>query len=296
MAVMLRSAMTHLPADRRLVAHVFDGGLEEIERERVRRSVGDRVRLEWHDPDRSRLSGLPLWGHVSAATYYRLLLEGSLPRHLSRVVWLDCDLLVLDDLSAIFDASMDGALVLAARDPLVRTVSSPFGLRAYRALGLTPETPYFNAGVMVIDLAAWRQERVERRAFEYLHRHAADVFFNDQEALNAVLAHRWRTLPARWNWSTHPLHAPPGGLENSAPAILHFTGRRKPWIHGGIGPWYARYLEELDATEWRGERPALGRWRRLLLWYEQSRLRRLTYPAENLGIRIRRRALTRRLG
>jgi lipopolysaccharide biosynthesis glycosyltransferase len=289
LAVMLRSAEMHLRPERALVAHVVDGGLAEADRVRVRRSLGERTQIVWHSPDRSRLSNVPLWGHVSPSTYDRLVIGRILPSDLSRTLWLDCDLLILDDLSVLFDAEMDGACALASPDPLVKVVSSRFGVKEYRALGLAPETTYFNAGVMVVDLDAWRREQVEERAVDYLRRHGAQVFFHEQEALNVVLARRWRPLAQAWNWSAHPLHAPVEHLQGTTPSILHFTGARKPWICGGNGPWYARYVQYLDATDWRGERPMLGLAARCVLRYERSRLRRIFYPAENLAMWARRR-------
>ncbi len=262
---MLHSAEMHLRPGRDLVAHVIDDGLAEADRARVRRSLGERTQIEWHSPDRSKLSNVPLWGHVSPSTYDRLTIGRILPSDLSRALWLDGDLLVLDDLSVLFDAEMDGACALAAPDPLVGVVSSRFGVKGYRALGLAPETAYFNAGVMVVDLDAWRREQVEERALDYLRRYAAQVFFHEQEALNVVLARRWRPLAQTWNWSAHPLHAPVEHLQEATPSILHFTGRRKPWLCGGNGPWYARYVQYLDATDWRGERPTLGLAARFLL-------------------------------
>jgi hypothetical protein len=182
---------------------------------------------------------------------------------------------------------MDGAWALAVPDPLVRVVSSRFGVKGYRALGLEPETAYFNAGVMVVDLDAWRREQVEERALDYLDRYASQVFFHEQEALNVVLAQRWRPLAQTWNWSAHPLHAPAEHLQGATPSILHFTGARKPWVRGGAGPWYERYVHFLDATDWRGKRPRVGRAARLLLRYERSRLRRVLYSAENLAMWVR---------
>jgi lipopolysaccharide biosynthesis glycosyltransferase len=284
---MLRSADTHLAPGREILAHVIDGGLTENDRARVRRSLGPTTRIEWHPPDRSRLSGVPLWGHVSPSTYDRLTIGRILPADVSTVLWLDCDLLILDDLSVLFDAEMDDACVLAVPDPLVRVVSSRFGVKEYRALGLAPDLEYFNAGVMVVGLDAWRSEQVEERALDYLRRYGARVLFHEQEALNVALARRWNPLAPTWNWSAHPLHSPVEHLRGAMPSILHFTGSRKPWIRGGAGPWYARYLQYLDATDWRGERPRLGLGARLVFRYERSRLRRMLYPAENLAMWLR---------
>lgn len=295
LGVMLRSAATHLCPRRDLVAHVLDGGIGERDRERVRRSAGERVRLEWHTPDRSRLRGLPLWGHVSASTYDRLAMGRQLPPEVSRVVWLDCDVLVLDDLAELHDRKAHGVCLDAVQDGWVRTVGSRHGIRAYRALGLDPAAPYFNAGVMCVDLDLWREHEVEERALEYLRRYAEDVIFHDQEALNAVLVGAWSRLPPRWNWSTHPVHTRSTSLGQTKPAIVHFAGSRKPWQNVGSGAWYELFLDHLDRTEWRGQRAAGGPWSRWVGRWERSRVRALSFPLENLWMRLRSRLARRRV-
>jgi len=86
LAVMLRSAETHLAPGRHLVAHVIDGGLSETDRVRVQRSLGPRTQIKWHAADRSKLSRVPLWGHVSPSTYDRLTIGRILPSDVSRIL------------------------------------------------------------------------------------------------------------------------------------------------------------------------------------------------------------------
>lgn len=295
LTVMLRSAEENLASDRSLHAFVVDGGIGPAERERVTASLAPSTQVEWLAPEPADTAGLPTWGPVSGATYFRLSIGRYLPAHVARVLWLDCDLLIFEDLSKLFDRANGGAVLLAAQDAFVKLVSSPYGLPAFADLGLAPDQPYFNAGVMLIDLDRWREAEVERRAREYLDRYGERVLFYDQDALNGALATEWQPLEPRWNWSANRMVSPPESLGTPSPAILHFSGARKPWRHGGVGPWYEAYLACLDSTAWRGARAPAGFLSRLALRYEQSPLRSLTYPAENLWLRARSRLERRRL-
>lgn len=297
LAVMLRSAGVRLSPGRTLQVYVVDGGLAQAERTSVEASVSSNTRIEWITPAPGSTTGLPVWRRRrSGATYYRLTIGRLLPEAVSRVLWLDCDILVFEDLALLFDRAIDDdAVVLAAQDPFVEVVSSRYGLADFESLGLAASTPYFNAGVMLIDVAAWRAAEVEDRARAYLERWADRVQFQDQDALNGVLADRWNAIEPRWNWSANRIHCPVESLGAEAPAILHFAGSRKPWLHGGRGPWYDAYLAHIDETSWAGTRPSLGPMSRLAVAYEHSVLRRLTYPLENVRLLARRRLSRARL-
>ena len=119
-----------------------------------------------------------------------------------------------------------------------------------------------------------------------MKRYGKRVFFREQEALNAVIAGNWERLEDRWNYSANPMHAGAQDLAGRAPAIIHFTGRTKPWNLPGLGTAQDEFFRYLDMTPWRGTRPPGGAGKRLLSWYVGSGFRRLTYPLENLRLRL----------
>ena len=291
LAVMAESAAIHLRPGRTIELHVIDGGIPAGDKRELQDLFdGLRLSAHWHRPDRSAFLGVPLWGLVGLSVYDKLHVPDALPAEADQVLWLDADTLVLADLSTLWDRGTGAHAVLAARDPLVPFVSSRFGVAAYRELGLQRDAPHFNAGVMLIDLQRWRRQRVPARALEYVKRHANAVSFFDQEGLNAVLADQWGELDPSWNWSPLPpatsARAPHRANLPSAVKVVHFTGNLKPWRYEGRHPCYAVYYEHLDRTAWRGRRPA-PRWSAdLVRAYERSGLRRLLYPAEQLGARV----------
>ena len=288
LAVMLNSVGSHAPGAS-IHAYVLDDGLSAEDRSKVAESLPGNVRLDWRQSV-SAFSGFPIWGRMSLTTYQKLTVDEWLPEELTGVIWLDCDLLVLADIGQLWRSASDG-IVLAVQDQRVPTVSSQFGVAAWRELGLPAGSKYFNAGVLAIDLAWWRRYRVRRRAIDYLRKYADQVYFWDQEALNAVLAGKWGELDPRWNW--HPaLDHLPGCRRICDPRadkwILHFSGNLKPWNSAGGGHWRTLYRSYLDRTAWAGGRPVRGWQHHLLDWYETSHLRRLLYPVERLATVVQR--------
>lgn len=291
LAVMLRSTVDHLAPDRRVEIWVIDGGLGNVNKRRLTESLPRRATVHWLAPERSGFEGLPLWGRMPVSTYDKLTVAEALPPELQKVIWLDCDMLVLADVAELWDTPIGDAHLLAVRDALVRNVSSRFGISAFNELGLSPTNPYFNAGMMVIDVEKWRRTGVASAALDYLKRYHDRVFFWDQEALNAVLARNWNPVDDRWNWSAnvdrlsrHNSHSGNGTREQQR--IVHFTGNIKPWIVREEGDTDASYFRTLDETSWRGWRPRRTIARSMLGWYGSSSVRRALYPAEQVGMRL----------
>ena len=301
LAVMLQSALTNLSSDRGVELYIIDGGIEPShKRDLVSSWNRSSVSLHWLSPLESSFSGLPLWGRMPIATYYKLLIPEMLPATVHKAIWLDCDLVVTADLGRLWENVLSGQHALAVQDPAVPFVSSRNGVAHYEQLGIAREAKYFNAGVMVVDLDLWRRDHIPARVIEYLRVHRDSVVFWDQEGLNAVLAGHWGELDPRWNHSAS-VHSPRARHGNGAistkeassePWITHFTGNLKPWVHPGSCT-AAIYFHYLDSTAWAGWRPKRTFSRIALELYETSGLRDVLYPAEERLMQLHR-ALTRR--
>jgi lipopolysaccharide biosynthesis glycosyltransferase len=86
------------------------------------------------------------------------------PAHIHRAVYLDSDVLVQADLSPLFTLGLDGAAVAGVRDLMITTTDHPSsGVRERDR-----SRPYFNAGVLVIDLGTWRDSGVGERLLTHL--------------------------------------------------------------------------------------------------------------------------------
>ena len=280
LAVMLGSVGHHAGPGVVVDAYILDDGMTAEDRARVESSLPANVHLHWVAAE-GELEGLPTWGRMPLTTYRKLTVAEWTPAELHRVIWLDCDLLVLEDISDLWRAELGNQLALAVQDPRVPLASSRFGVAAWRELGIAAEAKYFNAGVMVMDLAGWRAQHVSRRSLEYLREYGDRVYFWDQEALNAVLSGRWGELDRRWNRHPSLEHVP--GVHNGTgdkPGVVHFSGHLKPWTLSRQSASHRLYQDYLSRTAWAGWVPA-DRWRdRLVGWYETSRVRRLLYPVE----------------
>ena len=292
LAAMLRSTIDNLTAGRSIVFYILQAGISNDARTAVTAGWPDNATARWIEIDPATFDGLPLWGRMPVSTYFKLGLPDLLPENVEKVLWLDSDVIVLDDVAELWDQSLEGARLAAVADSVVPFAGSAWGISHHRELGIDPRARYFNAGVMLIDVAGWRRDGIAAKAFDYLHRFGESVTFWDQEGLNAALAEQWVALDERWNHNASLPRKKSRGQE--LPAIVHFAGRLKPWRYQSGDDLRSLYYVYLDKTSFAGWRPEPSASADAVAFYEHSGLRRLCYPVEGLAMRVVR-GLSRRV-
>ena len=252
--VAIASLCRHLSdADRVMVLHL---GLTSPEIEVLRRCAG-KIELSAADCT-GRLD--PAWtppSFNSQATFCRYLAAELMPGS-HRCVYIDGDTIVRRDPRPLAETDLAGHTLGAVRSRVAPFVASPGGVRSWFEIGLPGAAPYFNAGVLVMDLDRWRSEDVSARLTRFLVQHGATTWFSDQEALNAVLWNDWRPLARDWNYVTHVVESflPAPELEPEDPGIVHFAGRSKPWVFGTMPMYAEEWFDVLMDTPWAGFTPS----------------------------------------
>ncbi|PTE14810.1 glycosyltransferase family 8 protein [Pseudogemmobacter blasticus] len=193
----------------------------------VARRIGCPVTVLPVDP--ARLSGLsrPDGTHVTPAGYLRLLIPEMLP-HLSRVIYMDCDMVAVRSIAGLWATDLEGRPVGAVRDAgVVR--SKPEELIAMDL----PAEAYFNSGLLVMDLDLWRSEGIAGACLDWAQRPDRQSHFADQSALNHVLRGRVTWLDDHWNVLAqtieHDMFDGQDLPEDLVPGVLHYCGKLKPW-------------------------------------------------------------------
>jgi lipopolysaccharide biosynthesis glycosyltransferase len=283
LAVALTSlALAHQPGD--LAVTVLHDGLSETDLERVERRLSGRLDICWRQVAPDDVAGAHFSTPLSSASLFRLLLPHFLPSTVERVVYLDADTVITGSLRPLWETGLGDYHVAAVRDAASPFAAGPCGTD-WRDLGLEPDTPYFNSGLLVIPLDKWRSEAVSARVLEVLR--ASTPRWGDQDGLNLVLSGRWKELSRSWNlqtpdvegrglaWALWPDDVSRALIE---PAVIHYTERDKPWHPGTRHPLAGRWYEVLDQTAWSGWRPAHRPLHRRVTSRTKRALRVLTAP------------------
>jgi lipopolysaccharide biosynthesis glycosyltransferase len=258
-ATMLRSLQVQHPQGVRI--HLFHGP-DLTDRRKARlaemvRAGGGEISFRFV-PD-AMLAGLPTRGFTRKATWYRIFLP-ELLEGLDRVLYLDSDLIVVDDLAPLWDTPLGDHYLAAVTNVLEPEYSDRPG-----ELGIHEPNSYFNAGVMLMNLAAMRADDCTEALLAFGTREAPRLLWRDQDALNVVLGARRLHLHPRWNcmnifrfeWAEE-VHGPVALAEAVRdPAIRHFEGpdENKPW-HFSSSPGQRRlYAQYRRQTPWPRHRP-----------------------------------------
>ena len=206
-------------------------------------------------------------GHISKAAYFRLDIANILPREVDKVIYMDVDLLVLQDIAELWKCDLQGKPLAAVPDYGIMA-SKRLMKQKKQVLGLSMDSLYFNSGVVVMDLKQWREhnyaEQVIRLAAE------GNLTHHDQDALNKVFMGKWMPLPLKWNvippiFNLFSKILLRNDLRKNAisarknKAVLHYAGRYKPWefeSKDGFNEKYYYYLQKTAFADVKMPQPS----------------------------------------
>lgn len=166
---------------------------------------------------------LPVDKRLHTVMYARLLIDRILPPGIERVIYLDCDTMVLAPIETLYEHEMGDKPIAAVMDPL-RLVNM-LGRDMREKTGLFDgTTPYFNSGVLLIDMAHFAQKRIPERIEDFRRTGVLEKLYFDQDMLNLIFADQWYPLHWRFN-----VMDPRVAHQAMDPWILHYTGHSRPW-------------------------------------------------------------------
>src|SRR5690606_13107876 len=126
------------------------------------------------------------------------VIDRILPPQVERVLYLDCDTLVRAPIEELIERDLAGHSIAAVRDTRGAHITSGRDLRNNQDL-FDVADPYFNAGVVLIDVARWRAANIVDRLEEALTGGVMARIHYDQDFLNLVFKNDWLRLDPRWN-------------------------------------------------------------------------------------------------
>ena len=198
----------------------------------------------------SLFENAPVTDRYPTTIYYRLLAHQMLPQDLHKILYLDADILCINDLSPLYNIALGNNLFASAiHASLTNTtdVINKIRLQNFGADG------YYNSGVLLMNLDLMRQEVDANQIFDYIRRHI--LLLPDQDVLNALYSERIKTIPDQlYNFDTRN-----GKIYETISlgewdldwvikntVILHYCGREKPWLptknSGRLTALYKQYF------------------------------------------------------
>jgi lipopolysaccharide biosynthesis glycosyltransferase len=252
------SLVFHKPRDRTINVHIIDGGISLFNKQLLQQTL-DKLGLDMKfiPINTSIYTDLVVSQHITLAAYYRLSIPELFEEmKINKVIYLDCDLIIKDDICVMWDIDLC--------DYTIAAVADIGGILRLKDLNIPSHYKYFNSGVMIINLIHWRKNQVTSKVLQFLMQNREKIQYHDQDGLNAILYNQWLVLPPKWNMQMNMLNCVNKAYFGEEllkeaiehPSIIHYTGSSKPWQYDNTHPLKSEYYQYLQITEWNSYKPA----------------------------------------
>lgn len=197
------------------------------------------------------------------SAFNRLYAANILPDTIDKVLYLDCDTLILGQLSELSEMDLEEYFIYGVKDCI--------GASYKKNVGLSREKPYINAGVLYLNLHKLRKVDISHKIKKFLERFGKRIHYADQDLLNGMFNGEFGVLPAEYDVMTleymycyhdilklrHPVnYYSKKEIEYavSNPKIVHFTTcmlNIRPWYESSNHPLTAEFLKYKNMSPWK---------------------------------------------
>ena len=183
--------------------------------------------------------------------YYRLLIPSLIDE--KKVLYLDSDIIVNGPIRELYDTDLGDAYAGAIEDP---------GFDRHDKLRMDRSSRYFNSGMMLINLAKWKESGLQKKVIDFIEHNPDAIWFPDQCGLNSIINGKWKKVPLRFNQQSSIFSE---GFDEkfdcfsreelqearTKPVIIHYTSGSKPWHFSNRHPYKSYYWKYLKMTPYR---------------------------------------------
>lgn len=251
LAALIKSIEVNHKTPEKIDLYVIDDGISGLNRKMIN-SIPDpnMISIHWHKmKDVVQGVNLPIDSSAFPQTaYLRIFSPYVVPENLEKIIYLDVDTIVQQDISTLWRTDLGDKLFGAVLDVQETVSCSWAGIPNYKELGIPADTKYFNSGLLVINTIEWRKLDVTSRVIKCLHDNIIHVNYADQYGLNAVLFNQWFELDPRWNWFAFK--------EAENPFIIHFLDIKPIFTtYASYPPFKDEFFKYLRLTPFKNFRP-----------------------------------------
>lgn len=207
----------------------------------------------------------------------RLFMGEMLPEEVDRVLYLDCDTVIVRSIEKMWKTHLGEAILGAVPEPTIYEAVKD-------SIGLGTEDNYYNSGVLLVDLKRWREEQVQEKLMQFLREKGGALFASDQDLLNGALKGRIHTMMPVCNFFPNYRYFSYKTLVEYAPSyktvskeafqkakkhpmIIHYMGDERPWIRGNRNHYRLAYEKYLAKTPWAGTPKEKGKELYMLIYH-----------------------------
>lgn len=196
------------------------------------------------------------WNPVILA---RLLMDKILPKNVDKILYLDGDTIVRGNLNDLWNLEISNKTLGMSIEPTADK-------KRRKALNID-KYPYYNSGVIFVNLKRFRKIKAGDKIINYYREHNGNLFAADQDAINGALTNEIYTISPKYNFYNifdqypyrfmckimKPLPYISKEMYDDAkanPCIIHYLGEERPWRKGNTHKYRKDYKKYLEMTPW----------------------------------------------
>ena len=238
--VAIRSLIKNASKEYKYKIVVLNTGLKEENTSKIKALENDNFKIEFADISfavEDLKSKLPNLYHFGLAAYYRLFIQSLYPEY-DKILYLDCDIVVVGDISKLYFSDIGDNLVAGVVEQFILRTPE-FSKYTKEAVGVDA-SEYINSGIMVMNLKAFRKYRIEEKFTYLINKYNFDVIDPDQAYINFLCKGKIKYLDVAWN------RTPIEELECKEPNIIHYALYKKPWQYDDVflGEYFWEYAKQ----------------------------------------------------
>lgn len=279
---MLKNASDGYPID----IYIFDTGIskENVSKIKNLENLRENTKVRFIDIDLSAFKDFPLIGTFTVggevkstfthAAYVRLLAP-ELLSHLDKVLYLDSDIAVCGDIKELWEEELAENLTLAVEE------RHNFHKERQQKFGMKADSPYFNSGIMSMNLSLFREINLMKVGKKIVEKHGDLLIYCDQDIMNLVCEGKWRAIHPKYNASFYIQRKQ---FQNGfisyndkviceaaeKPFVIHYAQRPKPWHYGCVDTRKSEYYKHLADAGFEGYTPTPPSLKERFSFYKQS--------------------------
>lgn len=187
--------------------------------------------VEWVSVDMNLFKNLPNINWYSLNMYSRFLIPEIKP-NLSKVIYLDVDIILIDDIKKLYDIDLENNIIGAVHGEQSIVSTSSFK-KHLQELNISDTHWYFGSGVLLIDCLKWKESDILTKLFAAMDKYKTNLKYPDQDALNIVFDSTYKVLDDKFNRDINCLKNEKLNLKslNDELFLIHYDGPTKPWIY-----------------------------------------------------------------
>lgn len=249
LAVAIRSLIDNASKKYNYDIVVLNSGLTDENMKRIKKMEEEKFNIKFVDVNpkieniTSKLTSR-LRDYYSISIYYRLFIPSLFPAY-NKVIYLDADVVLVDDISKLYFEDINDYLVGGIPDEVIAGDKIFQDYTKY-ALDLEPGR-YFNSGVLLMNLDKFREEKIEEKFLYLLDKYNFDTVAPDQDYLNVLCKDKVKYVDRGWDRMPNVDET----FDDSHLHLIHFNMFQKPWKYEGVlyQEYFWEYAKKTDFIE-----------------------------------------------